>query len=83
MLSFAQFLQLQQKFVGGPSGARPMNNIPMGERGYATPQTVYQHAIQGMVGERERMQFTDDKGQPWDCQWVYAVPTKPSSTSSF
>lgn len=78
MLTFSQFLQLQSQFTGGPSGARPLDNIPMGERGTGSPQTVYQNALKGQFGQRERMQFTDDKGMNWDMQWTYAAPLKNS-----
>jgi hypothetical protein len=81
VLTFAQFLQLQLQFTGGPSGARPIDNIPMGERGLGSPQTVYQNALKGQFGQRERMQFTDEKGTAWDMQWVYSTPLKSSSNT--
>jgi hypothetical protein len=68
---------LQSQFTGGPSGARPMDNVPMGERG-GNPQTVFQNALKGQIGNRERMKFSDQEGTNWDMQWAYAVPLKSS-----
>lgn len=80
MLSFSQFLQLQNRFTGGPSGKNQFDNVAMGQRSYcglpyATPQTIYQKVTQGSHN-RERMQFSDEKGTMYDMQWSYAVPLK-------
>jgi hypothetical protein len=77
MLSFSQFLMLQSKFAGGPSGARPFDNIPMGDRG-GNPQTVFQNATKGQFGNLERMKFAYEDVKEWDMQWCFAAPYKPS-----
>ena len=79
MLTFQQYLMLQSRFTGGPTGARPMDNIPMGERhafNSASPNSVFNNSVQNIPGTKERMQFVDQDGQEWDMQWHVAAPMK-------
>jgi hypothetical protein len=79
MLTFSQYLLLQSKFSGGPTGVRPMDNVPMGERSAlsgANPNAIFNKAVQNIPGQKERMQFTDQDGQDWDFQWHVAAPMR-------
>lgn len=85
MLTFAQFIQMRNRTLAGPSGAcNAFDNIPMGQRATynyeaeksQTPEVVFQKALKRNPGPQERMAFEDEDGVQWDMQWAYATHPK-------
>ena len=94
VLTFNQFLVIQQKSLGGPVTGDPFDRFtgkgygPPTTYGFqrsagSTPGAVYARATQNVGGNQERMDFTDDKGKDWNFQWCYALPIKPPPTNNY
>lgn len=66
MLSFQQFLLLQQQFA-------PRANQLYHPHGKSV-DAVFQQAIQGAGIGGDHMAFEGENGKTWDIRWVYAAP---------
>jgi len=92
VLTFNQFLAIQQKSLGGPASGDSYDRFTGKLYGQPTtygfqrsaggsPGSIYGRATQGVSGNQERMDFTDHEGKDWNFQWCFALPIKPPPTN--
>jgi hypothetical protein len=81
VLTFAQFLSIQNRTLSGPSGqGNPLDNLPMGMRsevpGRGTPESIFNQAIRGTGVNRVRDVYNTEDGETIHSDYVFAAPPR-------